>query len=41
MFTEIGSVFPRDVHLIPNKILNRTIRGGLVDGRFTNGFLKV
>lgn len=32
MFTEIGEVFPRDVHLMANKILHRTIRGGLVDG---------
>ncbi len=32
MFTDIGEVFPRDVHLMANKILHRTIRGGLVDG---------
>jgi hypothetical protein len=32
MFTEIGQVFPKDVHLMANKLLHRTIRGGLVDG---------
>ncbi|MEO5804426.1 MAG: glycoside hydrolase family 9 protein, partial [Verrucomicrobiota bacterium] len=32
MFTEIGSVFPRDVHLMGIKLLKRTVRGGLVDG---------
>lgn len=32
MFTDIGSVFPKDVHLMANKLLKRSIRGGLVDG---------
>ena len=32
MFTEIGSVYPKDVHLMANKLLKRSIRGGLVDG---------
>jgi endoglucanase len=34
MFTEIpaGGRFPRDVHLFTNAVLNRTVRGGLVDG---------
>ena len=32
MFTEIGQVFPKDPHLMANKLLHRTIRGGLVDG---------
>ncbi len=40
MFTEIGSVFPRDVHLMANKILHRTIRGGLVDGPVYNRIFK-
>jgi peptidoglycan/xylan/chitin deacetylase (PgdA/CDA1 family) len=32
MFTEIGSVFPKDVHLQTTKLTGRTVRGGLVDG---------
>lgn len=32
MFTEIGSVFPTDVHLMTVQILKRPVRGGLVDG---------
>ncbi len=34
MFTDIpdGGEFPVDVHLMPNKLLKRTVRGGLVDG---------
>jgi endoglucanase len=34
MFTEIpaNGSFPRDVHLFPNAILKRSVRGGLVDG---------
>jgi hypothetical protein len=32
MFTEVGTVFPRDVHLQTTKLTGRTVRGGLVDG---------
>ena len=32
MFTEIGSVFPKDVHLMTVQLLKRPVRGGLVDG---------
>lgn len=32
MFTEIGSVFPKDVHLQTTKLMGRSVRGGLVDG---------
>jgi hypothetical protein len=32
MFTEIGTVFPRDVHLMTVQLLKRPVRGGLVDG---------
>ncbi|MSU58609.1 MAG: glycoside hydrolase family 9 [Pedosphaera sp.] len=32
MFTEIGSVFPTDVHLMTTKLTGRKVRGGLVDG---------
>jgi endoglucanase len=34
MFTGIpdGGVYPRDVHLFPNVLLKRMVRGGLVDG---------
>ena len=34
MFTQIPAdgVYPRDVHLMPNSILKREVRGGLVDG---------
>ena len=32
MFTEIGSVYPRDVHLMTTQLTHRTVRGALVDG---------
>jgi hypothetical protein len=32
MFTEVGRVFPRNVHLQTTKLTGRTVRGGLVDG---------
>jgi peptidoglycan/xylan/chitin deacetylase (PgdA/CDA1 family) len=32
MFTEIGSVFPRDVHLMTTHLTGRSVRGALVDG---------
>jgi hypothetical protein len=32
MFTQIGSVFPKDVHLMTVQLLKRPVRGGLVDG---------
>ena len=32
MFTEIGAVFPKDVHLMTVQLLKRPVRGGLVDG---------
>ena len=32
MFTEIGSVFPKDVHLMTVQLAKRPVRGGLVDG---------
>jgi len=32
MFTEIGCVFPTDVHLMTTKLTGRRVRGGLVDG---------
>ena len=32
MFTEVGGVFPTDVHLQTTKLTGRRVRGGLVDG---------
>jgi len=32
MFTDVGSVFPKDVHLQTTKLTGRSVRGGLVDG---------
>jgi hypothetical protein len=32
MFTEVGSVFPRDSHLMTMQLTKRPVRGGLVDG---------
>ncbi len=32
MFGGIGSVFPRDPHLMTQQLAHRTVRGGLVDG---------
>ncbi|HEX5223285.1 MAG TPA: glycoside hydrolase family 9 protein [Verrucomicrobiae bacterium] len=32
MFTEIGSEYPTDVHLMTTQLLKRPVRGGLVDG---------
>jgi endoglucanase len=32
MFTEIGSVWPKDPHLMTMQLTKRTVRGGLVDG---------
>lgn len=32
MFTEIGTVYPKDVHLLTTQLTKRTVRGGLVDG---------
>lgn len=32
MFTEVGSVFPKDPHLMTMQLTKRPIRGGLVDG---------
>lgn len=32
MFTEIGSEFPADVHIMTAQLLKRPVRGGLVDG---------
>jgi len=32
MFTGIGSVFPRDVHLMTTHLTGRSVRGALVDG---------
>jgi hypothetical protein len=32
MFTGIGSVFPRDVHLMTTHLTGRNVRGALVDG---------
>lgn len=32
MFTQIGSVFPTDVHLMTVQLAKRPVRGGLVDG---------
>ena len=32
MFTEIGSVFPKDPHLMTMQLTKRPVRGGLVDG---------
>ena len=32
MFTEMGSEFPSDVHLMTTQLLKRPVRGGLVDG---------
>jgi hypothetical protein len=32
MFTQVGSVFPKDVYLQTTKLTGRSVRGGLVDG---------
>jgi hypothetical protein len=32
MFTEVGTVYPRDTHLMTMQLTRRPIRGGLVDG---------
>ena len=32
MFTEIGSVYPKDPHLMTMQLTKRPVRGGLVDG---------
>jgi hypothetical protein len=32
MFTEIGSVYPKDPHLMTTQLSKRSVRGGLVDG---------
>lgn len=32
MFTDVGQVFPTDVHLQTTKLTGRSVRGGLVDG---------
>jgi hypothetical protein len=32
MFTQIGQVFPRNVHLMTTRLTGRSVRGGLVDG---------
>ncbi len=32
LFTEIGSVFPTDVHLMTTQLTKRSVRGALVDG---------
>lgn len=32
MFTEIGQQYPKDTHLFCVKLMNTTVRGGLVDG---------
>lgn len=32
MFTDIGSEFPTDVHLMTTQLTKRSVRGGLVDG---------
>lgn len=32
MFTEVGSEFPTDVHLMTTQLTKRAVRGGLVDG---------
>lgn len=32
MFTGVGQVFPRNVHLMTTRLTGRSIRGGLVDG---------
>lgn len=32
MFTEVGSEFPTDVHLMTTQLAKRSVRGGLVDG---------
>jgi hypothetical protein len=32
MFTQIGTVYPRDVHLMTVQLLKRPVTGGLVDG---------
>jgi hypothetical protein len=32
MFTGIGAISPKDVHLMTVQLLHRPVRGGLVDG---------
>jgi hypothetical protein len=36
MFTQVGGVFPKDVHLQTTKLTGRSVRGGLVDGPVYN-----
>jgi hypothetical protein len=40
MFTEVGSVFPKDPHLMTMQLTKRPIRGGLVDGPVYNRIFK-
>ncbi len=40
MFTEVGSVFPKDVHLQTTKLTGRSVRGGLVDGPVSEGVFR-
>jgi hypothetical protein len=40
MFTEVGGVFPRDVHLQTTKLTGRMVRGGLVDGPIAEGIFR-
>jgi hypothetical protein len=40
MFTEVGVVFPTDVHLQTTKLTGRRVRGGLVDGPVSERIFK-
>jgi hypothetical protein len=40
MFTEVGRVFPNDVHLQTTKLTGRSVRGGLVDGPIAQGIFQ-
>lgn len=40
MFTEVGGVFPKDVHLQTTKLTGRRVRGGLVDGPISEGIFR-
>ncbi len=40
MFTEVGGVFPKDVHLQTTKLTGRTVRGGLVDGPISESIFR-
>jgi peptidoglycan/xylan/chitin deacetylase (PgdA/CDA1 family) len=40
MFTEVGRVFPKDVHVQTTKLTGRSVRGGLVDGPISESIFR-